>query len=567
MAGTAHDQAAWQHQYRERHHAAIPAYRRAAHHRPGCGGGQDLVARLRHTGGVERPGIDDRGADLREDAHRRRPVIDKAVTAEARKFLTRALAESRRLGIIPNVRRRNRWQRFDGPWPPHYAWYDIADREAMAVGFIAALREAYPARFGEESKFPYKDPEQYVRAYLSAVIAEGVIRDGRVAARSRAATDMLHELNRSVTQDGQRFGVLWLIGDVDFNAVDNETVGDISLLRPTKPPELQVSRLLPGALWAHDHGYPMPGAKHTGLMWASGKGDGHHWDVTTPINNGMGRFMHGIRLATGATTIERMVWLGEPSMIHVEAQVAWPQVEESWDTWWRRVGTITPDQLPGLRRLTSVIDRLEVPSEGKKKKGALPAIVIAIRRYSRSHRTPLWQDTVLELATSLEACLGPRNRDQEIGLTLRTRATHLLAHDDSEQAETIYKDLTDLYNLRSDIIHGNPEWTRTPERLWSDRGYTHIFERDRMHTLLDRWRDIVRRAITARLMLGDATLGVAALWPLVGEEPPVDRYLARRDRRDEWRARIVDGATAYGLPLLAGAAPPLVDYLHNDPAG
>lgn len=68
-------------------------------------------------------------------------------------------------------------------------------------------------------------------------------------------------------------------------------------------------------------------------------------------------------------------------------------------------------------------------------------------------------------------------------------------------------------------------------------------------------------------MLGDATLGVAALWPLVGEEPPVDRYLARRDRRDEWCARIVDGATAYGLPLLADPAPPLIDYLHNDPAG
>jgi Apea-like HEPN len=522
---------------------------------------------LRHTRGMKRPDIEDSGSDLLEEPDVRDRVVDKAVTVEARRFLTRALAESRRLGIIPNVRRPNRWQRFDGPWPPHYAWYDIADREAMAAGFIAALREAYPARFGAESKFPYKDPEQYVRAYLSAVIAEGVIREGRVAVRSRAATTMLHELHRSVTQDGQLFGVLWLIGDVDFDAVDNMRVGDATLLRPTRPPELLVSRLLPGALWAHDHGYPMRGAKHTGLMWASGKGDGHHWDVTTPINNGMGRLMHAIRLATGATTIERMVWLGEPSMIHVESQSAWPQVEQSWDSWLRRVGTITPDLLPGLHRLTSMIDSLEAPSEARRKKGALSAIVIAIRRYSRSHRTQLWQDAVLELATSLEACLGPRNRDQEIGLTLRTRATHLLAHDDSEQAETIYRDLTDLYNLRSDIIHGNPEWTKTPEKLWSERGYMHLFERDRMHALLDRWRDIVRRTITARLMLGDATLGAGALWPLVGEEPPVDRYLARRDRRDEWRARIMDGAAAYGLPLLVDGAPPLVDYLHNDPAG
>lgn len=497
-----------------------------------------------------------------------RPVIDKAVAAEARKFLATALAEYRRLGVIPNVRRLNRWQRYEGPWPPWGAWFLIADREATMAGFVAALRAAYPARFGEVSKFPYKDPEEYIRAFLSAVIAAGLIGEGRVSVRSRATTAMLHELHRSVTQEGQTFGVLWLIGDVDFDAVDREKVGDITLFRPTNPPESLVSRLLPGALWAHDHGYPMPGAKHTGLLWASGTGRGHHWDVTNPINNEMGRFLHALRLATAATSLERFVWLGEPSMIHAQSQEAWPQAEGSgWETWWRRVATITLDHLPGLRRLAVMIDRLEVPSAAKKKKGALPAIVIAIRRYSRSHRIATWQDTVLELATALEACLGPRNKDQEIGLTLRTRAAHLLAHDDSEQAEEIYRDLTDLYNMRSDIIHGNPEWTKTPERLWADRGYTHIFERDRMHALLDRWRDIVRRAITARLMLGDATLGDGALWPLSGEEPAVDRSLARRDRRDEWRGRIVDGAAAYGLPLLAQVAPPLIDYLHNDPGG
>lgn len=289
------------------------------------------------------------------------PDIDKAVAAEARKFLSAALAECRRLGIIPRVHRRNRLQRYDGPWPPYYAWYDIADRDAMAAAFVAALRAAYPARFGEVSKFPYKDPEQYVRAFLSAVIAQGTIQERRVAARSPATTAMLHELHRSVTQDGQTFGVLWLIGDVDFDAVDRQKVGDISLLRPSNPPEFLVSRLLPGALWAHDHGYPMPGAKHTGLLWARGTGSSHHWDVTTPINNGMGRLMQTLRLATAATSVERMVWLGEPSMIHAQYPEAWPQAEGAWETHWRRVGHLTPDDLPGLNRLAATVDRLELP--------------------------------------------------------------------------------------------------------------------------------------------------------------------------------------------------------------
>jgi hypothetical protein len=66
-------------------------------------------------------------------------------------------------------------------------------------------------------------------------------------------------------------------------------------------------------------------------------------------------------------------------------------------------------------------------------------------------------------------------------------------------------------------------------------------------------------------LLGDETLDGGALWPLTSEEPLVDRLLVRRDVRDQWHARIVGGAAAYGLPLLAEPAPPLIDYLYNDP--
>jgi Apea-like HEPN len=511
-----------------------------------------------HTTAVEPP-------DPYAPDPRPRPVIDKQVAVEARKFLTAALAEYRRLGVIPKMRRGNRWDAPEnGPWPYWGAWYDIENREAGVADFVAALRTAYPARFGEISKFPFKDPEEYVRAFLNAVVAAGIVAEGRVSARSRATTAMLHELHRAVSQDGQMWGVLWLIDDVKLSAVDRQKVGVVTLLRPGSSPELLVSRLLPGALWSSDRHYP--GGRRSGLLWASGRGPGHHWDVTTPLNNGIGRFTQALRLATATTSVERMVWLGEPTMIHTQFQEAWPQTEVlPMDTHWRRVATLTPDHLPGLRRLTATMDRLEAPPPAKQKKGALPSIVIAIRRYSRSHRISSWQDTVLELATALEACLGPSDKRQEIGLTLRTRAAHLLAHDDSEQAETIYKDLTDLYNMRSDIIHGNATWTRTPDDLWADRGYGHIFETDRTNTLLDRWRDILRRAIAARLLLADPDLDGGALWPLKGQEPVVDRLLVRRDVRDRWHSRIVEGAAAYGLPLLASAAPPLIDYLHNDP--
>jgi hypothetical protein len=43
-------------------------------------------------------------------------------------------------------------------------------------------------------------------------------------------------------------------------------------------------------------------------------------------------------------------------------------------------------------------------------------------------------------------------------------------------------------------------------------------------SLLDRCREIVRRAICARLMLSDDRVG-DALWPLRGDEPSVDLAL------------------------------------------
>ena len=239
------------------------------------------------------------------------PDIDKAVAAEARKFLTSALAECRRLGIIPKVRRRNRWERFEGPWPPYYAWYDIADRDALAAGFIAALRAAYPARFGEESKFPYKDPEQYVRAFLSAVIAGGTIQEGRVAARSRAATAMLHELHRSVSQEGQTFGCPVADrrrGLQHRRSPEGRRHHAAAAHQPARVAGVAAPAGRPVGSTTTAH--PMPGATRRVPLRGSGTGPATTGTSPRRSTTASGRFMQTLRLATAATSVERMVWLG-----------------------------------------------------------------------------------------------------------------------------------------------------------------------------------------------------------------------------------------------------------------
>jgi hypothetical protein len=495
--------------------------------------------------------------------------LDEHLKSAATTFVELAFAEAEKQGIVPRHDRDGRRGRFEGPWPSTYPCIDISGSE-LAADFVATLLIAYPDRFGVESKFPYKDPTRFVAALLRATIAEVVIREQEhsalrgalpevvgafdpATAIERVLPHLLEELDCVASLDGQRFACLWAVSDIDLTAVHGHQVGETRLLRPHHFRDLTVSELIPEALWVSDDG--MPGDKYQGVLFAVGDGPGDHWDVTKRLNDSMGRFLTTLRLATATTLRERMVWLGEPSLIHIELPEAHAQTSEPiFGGNWRRVAALMPADLPGLRELGTLVDRLE-PTEPTK---PMRAVVVAMRRYSRSFRDTAWQDTVLDLATALEACLVPP-RD-EIGLTLRTRAAHLLAHDDSQQAGEIYDDIEDLYTLRSEIIHGKPKFTKDLAKLWSDRGYTHVLQEESMEVLLDRWREIVRRAIAARLMLGDDRLG-PPLWPFA-KDVKVDRFLVRKDSRGAWRDRIVAGAEAYGLPLLASQAPRLVD-LHE----
>jgi hypothetical protein len=277
----------------------------------------------------------------------------------------------------------------------------------------------------------------------------------------------------------------------------------------------------------------------------------------------MERFLYALRLGTGATVQMRKVWSGETSMIHVNLPS--PREPEdslgSIDSFWRRQITLKPEHLPGLNRLMAVIQAMEPDGRGEKP-NPIPPVLLAIWRHSRSTRvTASWQDVVLDLATALEACLG-QGVKEEISLCLRTRAAHLLAFDDSVQADDVYTDVEDLYNLRSDVIHGRTKLRWDLQSLWKARGYSHVMPQDSLHVLFDRWREIVRRSITIRLALADDSLG-DPLWPLIGQPTKVDKLLIRRDTREQWRERIEAVSASFGLPCLTEPAPLLWDYLHQ----
>lgn len=483
-------------------------------------------------------------------------ALNPQLKAAAKDYLKAALPEVRRQGLLPS---RLQWRR--EPWPSYGQCLNLSYTD-LSSGFVKALEAVYPDRFKDPVQFTCSDPKAYANSYLRAVIAESSVRDQRVGFDTRAARDMLRELDRTLRVEDQEFASICVLSDVNFDDVDGQEVGGLTLSGRGDRVHF-VSRVLPEALWADDHGYPLPGETAQGLAVRRVRGKGDAWWVTGSIAQSMERFLYALRLGTGATVQMRKVWSGETSMIHVNLPS--PREPEdslgSIDSFWRRQITLKPEHLPGLNRLMAVIQAMEPDGRGEKP-NPIPPVLLAIWRHSRSTRvTASWQDVVLDLATALEACLG-QGVKEEISLCLRTRAAHLLAFDDSVQADDVYTDVEDLYNLRSDVIHGRTKLRWDLQSLWKARGYSHVMPQDSLHVLFDRWREIVRRSITIRLALADDSLG-DPLWPLIGQPTKVDKLLIRRDTREQWRERIEAVSASFGLPCLTEPAPLLWDYLHQ----
>ncbi len=78
----------------------------------------------------------------------------------------------------------------------------------------------------------------------------------------------------------------------------------------------------------------------------------------------------------------------------------------------------------------------------------------------------------------------------------------------------------------------------------------------------DRMREIVRRAILARLCLAETRNGVEPLWPL-GGSTPVDAILADDATRAAWRAHWRDRLAELGAGSAAEKAEAAVDWLSD----
>ncbi len=314
------------------------------------------------------------------EARRRRPLWDvypgctpyrrlnPQLKVAAREYLRAGLVEARRQGLISGG--RSRWDR--QPWPLYGMCLNLSYTD-ISSGFVAALEADYPDRFADQLQFTYRDPKAYANAYLRAVIADSCVRGLRPTFNNIAARDMLRELDRILRLPEQEFASICVLSDVDFDAVDGDEVGGVTLSGRQDRIHF-VSQMLPEALWADDHGYPMPGEDAQSLVFGRYMGKGDVWWVSGLLTQAMDRFVYALRLGTAATTHLRKLWSGETSMVHINVPSA-TEPEDSYvmDSHWRRRIALKPEHLPGLRRLMTVIESMEPDKTASKTKAGATA--------------------------------------------------------------------------------------------------------------------------------------------------------------------------------------------------
>ena len=236
-----------------------------------------------------------------------------------------------------------------------------------------------------------------------------------------------------------------------------------------------------------------------------------------------------VRLATGASASPLVTIAGEPGNVRWVHPHIQPHRRRSMRIAYRPVALGTSD-VAGLEVLCSRVN--EWLGEDELETNPLR---LAIARLNRSVAGPSTAvaDIVIDLSVGLEAALSGADTS-DVGLRLRMRAADLLATAD-DPGDLIYDDLEELYGLRSALVHGSVPtpraFAKTISRVSNATESSHLGEQ--VEIALDRWRDLLRRAILVRAALA----AEASFWPLK-DSVDVDRVLRTEGQRAAWLAHI-----------------------------
>jgi hypothetical protein len=435
----------------------------------------------------------------------------------ARGFLTAAHATLTELHVLPVPRYQ----------VPLRVGSDYFGPDLMGPAYAQLeqqLQADFAARFPPPGSDNFESAVNWIFALLEAAITAEV-RGG--LSWPTACTTAIRQWNASLGRSEHHCVAVRLVRHVATPGGTTVRVGAVTVTPTVYQPGPELEGTLPGAFRlvfeAEPGGFAPPYALATARA--------SHADAHTAValaRSQIGRFVSAARLATCATVSSEWEVTGERGPVQYLSTLFVPLARDR-EVVTGRLCTLEPGVVRAIRAATTLVDTSSaLPRAGDDRPSP---VGVAMSRFARSFDSPIWYDALMDAAIGCEAALSCKDDDAEgVSLRLRLRAAHLLSTAD-EPAQNIFGDVRVLYGLRSRIAHGDdvalPKLLREAGKL--SRLKDGLMPNPKMHAAADRLRDLLRRAIIARLVMADLPGG----WPDKGGD--LDQALSDTAWAQKWR--------------------------------
>jgi hypothetical protein len=403
------------------------------------------------------------------------------------------------------------------------------------------LNRAYPARFGEPRTSARPEfANMYILNFIEACVRRCADEE-RFEADADGVTESATELITLLDAPTHTIAAVRAVSHIATQGVTALTINGIEIV-PERPGQnfdfflAEFRRRIPGSGGAFNRERPSVfGHPHAVLAATATTEDADIFDTAKAVSRRLDRFMLVLRLLTGTTARTHFEVRGpttlvgaiHPELIRYQPNMAMLMVRrtarlQSWD------------ERP-IQELGALIDAVEL----KRERLAAASFDIALGRFNGSFAT----DAILalvDLATALEAIfIDEKDGTEGLTVRLRTRAAALLATDD-DPAASIFNDIGAFYDLRSTLVHGgNLTEARLRKKIL---GISTISEQSMFGIAtaqaVDRMRDLVRRAILARLCLATGTEPIWPFDPKTSMEVAFTDDARRHQMRQHWHATL-----------------------------
>lgn len=431
----------------------------------------------------------------------------------------------------------------------------------------ALLDEAYPDRFAKPLGRRHGEfASQYIFTFLEACVARCALAD-RFDLNAPAVDESINELLTVLATTTIEVVVTRHVSHLTTASGEELEIGGITVV-PERDGVFglfsdRIQREIKGAPRAWDRDVPVVhDPPHALLITRERTDEPDHNAVDVRLSERLERFLFLARLVTAGTVQSGYETAGTTTLVtRMTPRMRTFGKGDLGRLTVRRTVRLTGDEGDAFTALGAMIDAADV----KRDKMAAASFDVALAKFNRSHSTASPYEHLVDLATALEAVLiGEGDPKEEVTLRLRTRVATLLATD-RDPATALFDDIGHLYNLRSLLVHGGQISSSRLRRVIG--GISTVPEEEMEHAFgvavgraVDRMRDIVRRAILARLCLAAEP---DPLWPFTSKTT-IDAVLTDDTQRVTWRGRWRARLAELGIEHAADRARAAADFLSQD---